>query len=324
MKKLLVALVLFLASPAAAQQSTVTAGAFAIGRGPGVSGYTSLLCSAGQLAVGQAGAPICRTVSGDWTLNAAGVATLATVNANVGSFGSAANCATFTVNAKGQITAASQTACVPGAVPLANITGLGTGVPAALAINIGSAGAPVLFNGALGTPSSGVGTNLTALNASNLGSGTVPAARTNGHQNGTATNDNAAAGEIGEYLEASVASGSALALTSNTALTITSITLTPGDWDVSGQVAFTSTASTSYTINAGSLSLTTNTSSSVLGRWNQHVGAAFVPNGVPISAVMGPARFSVNANTTVFLVGFATFTASTAGGYGTISARRAR
>lgn len=37
----------------------------------------------------------------------------------------------------------------------------GTGVATALAVNVGSAGAPVLFNGALGTPSSGVGTNLT-------------------------------------------------------------------------------------------------------------------------------------------------------------------
>ncbi len=41
------------------------------------------------------------------------------------------------------------------------VSGLGTGVATALAVNIGSAGAPVLFNGALGTPSSGVATNLT-------------------------------------------------------------------------------------------------------------------------------------------------------------------
>lgn len=40
------------------------------------------------------------------------------------------------------------------------------------------AGGTVLYNGgALGTPSSGVGTNLTLLNASNLGSGTVPSGR---------------------------------------------------------------------------------------------------------------------------------------------------
>lgn len=39
----------------------------------------------------------------------------------------------------------------------------GTGVETALGINIGSAGAPVLFNGALGTPSSGTLTNATGL-----------------------------------------------------------------------------------------------------------------------------------------------------------------
>ena len=45
--------------------------------------------------------------------------------------------------------------------PLSSITGLGTGVATALAINVGSAGAPVTFNGALGTPSSGTLTNCT-------------------------------------------------------------------------------------------------------------------------------------------------------------------
>lgn len=38
---------------------------------------------------------------------------------------------------------------------------LGTGVATALAVNVGSAGAPVLFNGAGGTPSSMTGTNIT-------------------------------------------------------------------------------------------------------------------------------------------------------------------
>jgi len=39
----------------------------------------------------------------------------------------------------------------------------GTGVQTALGVNIGSSGAPVLFGGALGTPSSGTATNLTGL-----------------------------------------------------------------------------------------------------------------------------------------------------------------
>lgn len=43
------------------------------------------------------------------------------------------------------------------------VSGLGTGIATALAINVGSAGAPVINGGALGTPSSGVLTNATGL-----------------------------------------------------------------------------------------------------------------------------------------------------------------
>ncbi len=54
----------------------------------------------------------------------------------------------------------------------------GTGVQTALGINIGSAGAPVLFNGALGTPSSGTVTNLTGTASINI-NGTVGAGGAN-------------------------------------------------------------------------------------------------------------------------------------------------
>lgn len=43
------------------------------------------------------------------------------------------------------------------------LTSLGTGVATALGTNVGSAGSPVLNAGALGTPSSGTGTNLTGI-----------------------------------------------------------------------------------------------------------------------------------------------------------------
>lgn len=55
----------------------------------------------------------------------------------------------------------------------------GTGVEAALAVNVGSAGAPVLFNGAGGTPSSLVGTNITGT-ASGLTAGTASAVAVGG------------------------------------------------------------------------------------------------------------------------------------------------
>jgi len=103
------------------------------------------------------------THTGDVT--GSGALTLATVNSNVGSFGSATAAGTFTVNAKGLITAASSTTVTPA---VGSITGLGTGVGTALAVAVGSAGAPVTFNGAGGTPSSLTLTNATGLPTAGL------------------------------------------------------------------------------------------------------------------------------------------------------------
>lgn len=58
-------------------------------------------------------------------------------------------------------------------VPVSSLTGLGTGVATALAVNIGSDGAVVTFNGALGTPSSGTGTNITGIPEANILAGTI-------------------------------------------------------------------------------------------------------------------------------------------------------
>lgn len=105
------------------------------------------------------------------TANNTNAYTLATVNANVGSFGSATQVGVFTVNGKGLITAASNTTITPA---VGSITGLGTGVSTALAVNVGTAGAFVVNGGALGTPSSGIVTNLTGTASINI-NGTVGA-----------------------------------------------------------------------------------------------------------------------------------------------------
>ena len=65
----------FFASAALAQTSgTVTNHAFALGKGPGQTGFTSLLCASTELAIGQTAAnPSCFALSGDVTMNASGV-----------------------------------------------------------------------------------------------------------------------------------------------------------------------------------------------------------------------------------------------------------
>lgn len=122
------------------------------------------------------GVPSSAELSGDISTSGSNVTTLATVNGGSGSCGSATAACTPTTNAKGLVTSQTTTTITPA---VGSITGLGTGVGTALAVNVGSAGAPVLFNGAGGTPSSLVGTNISGTAAS-LTAGTASAVAVGG------------------------------------------------------------------------------------------------------------------------------------------------
>jgi hypothetical protein len=144
------------------------------------------------------GLPISTGVSGIGTGIASALAT------NVGSPGS------LITNGGALGTPASGTATNLTGLPVSTgVSGLGTGIATALAVNVGSAGAPVVNGGALGTPSSGVATNITALNATQLTTGTMPAARLGLGQLTNSIGANVALNNTSNYFDGpSIAQGS--------------------------------------------------------------------------------------------------------------------
>jgi hypothetical protein len=144
---------------------------------------------------------------------------------------------------------------------------------------------------------------------------------------GTNTNDNAAAGRIGEYVAANVAWASAVPISANVWANVTSLTLTAGDWDIDGSVTFNGAASTTvYTLEA-SISTTSGapnaTPPSMISAAAFTGGAPFA-NGV-LTVHVGRARLSLATTTTVYLVGAANFATSTMTIYGAyLGARRMR
>lgn len=141
---------------------------------------------------------------------------------------------------------------------------------------------------------------------------------------GTATNDNAATGYIGQYLSSTVLAASPVSLTSGTPANITSLALTPGDWQIDAQVGWVFGASTSVTALTGSVSGTSATTNNVTGF--QFRCAAFVPGATQFALAVPGIRITVPAGSpvTYYLVSSHTFTVSTLSGWGFIGARRIR
>ncbi|QHJ80882.1 MAG: hypothetical protein [Bacteriophage sp.] len=158
----------------------------------------------------------------------------------------------------------------------------------------------------LGAAASGVNsdiTQLTGLNSPSPLQGVVDAS-------------NAATGKVGEVLTAITALS---AITTNVDTNLVSISLTPGDWDVSGVARFETSASAITSVFCG---LTT-TSATAPG-----FPAACQISGMTSGGTqqVNPplVRFNVSATTTVYLVGRAAFASGTATARGYIQARRIR
>ena len=123
----------------------------------------------------QFNAPITYSAGTGLTLSPATTFNIANTAVTSGSYGSATQVGTFSVNAQGQLTLAGNTTVTPA---VGSITGLGASVATALGVAVGSAGSFVVNGGVLGTPSSGTVTNLTGTASINI-NGTVGATTAN-------------------------------------------------------------------------------------------------------------------------------------------------
>ena len=141
----------------------------------------------------------------------------------------------------------------------------------------------------------------------------------------SATNDAATAGDLGELLSSDIVLGSPVALTNATAANITSITLTPGDWDVWASVGLTGGGTTTISYWLASISETSATSNA-----NNNRSMRISPRSDSLAQIssmllaIAGGRISVASNTPIYLVFDVGFATSTCSGFGILQARRRR
>lgn len=175
-----------------------------------------------------------------------------------------------------------------------------------------------------GTPTMGAnlamgGNSLTGVNAITFGNTAT------GGTTGTTTNDSAAAGFVGQFIDSSNHSLTAVGSSGQYA-NVTSISLTAGDWDVSGNVMFSFGTAVSITNASMAVSLFSgNTTTDHVAGANAYGSSAY-PTATQDSSVATVPRFrvSISGTTTVFLKGAITYASGAPFFYGYISARRMR
>lgn len=171
-----------------------------------------------------------------------------------------------------------------------------------------------------GKPASDAGA-LTALVAADGSTGGFIKDSQAGNLPATATNDSASAGNVGEYIESIILAASRVTLTSGTPADITSISLTAGDWDVSGLMWQQFGAGSTCSYMAVWVSATSATIPTAPAGGLTQLQATITGNSALATSV---ARFSLANTTTIYFSTIQGFAVNPIGAYGILRARRVR
>jgi len=137
---------------------------------------------------------------------------------------------------------------------------------------------------------------------------------------GTTTNNNADAGSVGQYIESVVLDSAPISLTSAIVASVTSISLTAGDWDLTGSVRITLSSTTESSDRRGGMNTVVGLPNSIY-TW---IDSSSITGIKGIVQAVPPRRVSISVTTTYHLLAYSVFTVSGASAAGYISARRVR
>ena len=174
---------------------------------------------------------------------------------------------------------------------------------------------------------SGANTNITSLSSPTITTPNIV---------GTAMNNNASAGSVGEFVCAQVTNGGSpsgcatnsstpVSLTTNTTVNVTSMSLTAGDWEISGYVEISGTGTTNIANAFGGSSVTSATLDiNPIGTYWHFAPGGTAPTGSAYGFPIPTRRITLTGTTSVFLLANCGFTVSTCSAIGIIRARRPR
>jgi hypothetical protein len=180
-------------------------------------------------------------------------------------------------------------------------------------------GTPTISGGTINSTSVGATTPNTGAFTTLSATGLVSPSSTVGIK-GTATNDNAQAGSIGEF--PTPTNLSAVSLTTIVPANVSSVSLTAGDWDIQGTVVYVPAGSTTAIAFISGIS-TTSATLGANGTFSAQVSTYAAGSGQP-SITSPTVRISLASTTTVFLIADANFAVSTCTASGFLRARRVR